>query len=128
MAYVNSTYDIKINIGLGPGTYVFVPNSAIGKSYLAFLLNKYKVYGEPVYAYSYADFEDGVRLADIIASKKYSVILLDRYDMYYGEALNLLQHPPDNVLLLVDTKRPYTSLRPKGFCAVVRRKGQVYVS
>ena len=98
-------YYMKVHIDLEPGVYVFPCASAEGKTYLATILEKFRNYKEPVRAYSYSDFNDGVPLSSVLDPERYQVVLLDRYDLYYGEGVEDIKAFAKKSILLIDCKR-----------------------
>ena len=85
-------YRDKIVVKLDPGVYVFNSFSGTGKTVLASLLDKYRGYGERVASYTYRDYVKGLPISSILDPDKYDLIVLDRYDLYYGagEELSLI--------------------------------------
>ena len=110
--YKLDKYRVTIDVRLEPGFYVFRPDSAQGKSYLAGLLNSYREYGEPVLGYTYSDFVKGIRLKDLI-TKDLKLIVLDRLDMYYlstlSEDTEAIKSVLSNTIVLADIKGKKTS-------------------
>ena len=84
-------YRDKIVVKLDPGVYVFNSFSGTGKTVLASLLDKYRGYGERVASYTYRDYVKGLPISSILDPDKYDLIVLDRYDLYYGAGEELLK-------------------------------------
>lgn len=96
-------YDVKITVNLDNGLYVFDNESASGKSRLCALLKKYRVYGEPVAGYTYADFVNGLDIGTVLRDG-YKLVLIDRYDMYLNHAIDRLEAFARSSIVLVDCK------------------------
>ena len=123
-------YTIQIRIKLDNGFYFFDNESAIGKTYLAKLIEKYSGYGEPILAYSYKEFMQGIDL-DKLLENEYKVIVIDRYDMFEGYCLKALYDKSKNSIVLVDLKyitekSSLVSLNA-GWCTVVKEEDFIEV-
>lgn len=105
--YRSENYYMKVHIDLEPGVYVFPHASASVKTYLAHILEKYRRYGEPVRAYSYSDFCDGVPIDSVLDGGKYRVVMLDRYSLYYGAGADAIKTFAQKSILLVDCKQVF---------------------
>lgn len=97
-------YSVIFETGLRNGVYRFVCESAIGKTRLYYLLKDYYTAGEPVVAYSYTDYQMGLDLETLVNKVKPVVIIVDRYDMFYGKYSDLLLEWGKSSVVLVDTK------------------------
>lgn len=102
--YSIEKYRMKIRAQLPNGLYRFTRQSATGKTYLTKVLNTYRCYGEPVGTYTYWDFQEGVSLEARAQGCKLFVV--DRYDMYYGYALEEIRALGERCIVLVDVKTP----------------------
>ena len=98
-------YNFKIRVHLDHGVFVFTRQSGIGKTYLANILNNYFTFGERVFSYTYSDFCKGINLDEILGCGRFDLILLDRYDMYYGEAIESIEEFGKRGVVLVDCKQ-----------------------
>ena len=116
-------YRVRVHILLEPGIYGFEPISGEGKTYLAKLLNMYRSSGERCASYTYGSHED---LIGVLDSSKYDVVLLDRYDMYYGEALEEIKSFAEKGVVLIDCKRRF-SFYPCKPCSIIRTVDKVTV-
>lgn len=87
---LNLVFDLK------PGRYVFLPDSATGKTYLGKLMLRAFRKGYPVRVYTHDDW-----LAKTPIPNHCKVLLLDRLDMY-TEAYKQL--PDDVEIILMDYK------------------------
>ena len=94
----------KVRINLDVGIYQFFSYSATGKTYLYDVLRDYQLYGLPVVAITY-DPLNHTRLTDLIKPDT-RLIMLDRYDMYYGEYAGVLKRLADKCIILIDSKEP----------------------
>ena len=92
-----------ITIDLPNGLYVFDNTSATGKTRLYKELVKLKAYGDNVAAYTYNDKLLGHLIEDVLNSGA-DIILLDRYDMYCGDGINLIESIKDDTVILMDCK------------------------
>lgn len=91
----------EVEIRLENGIYVFDDVSAEGKTYLTNTLNK-KAAVEPVIGYTYLDYiKNGIR-RDVCINRK--VVVFDRYDMYKGEYIDLINELSKNSIVLIDCK------------------------
>ena len=95
-------YLVTVDISLEPGVYVLPDKSATGKTYLASLLKMYGGYGERVTSVTYSTAKD---LDVALDPSKYDVVLLDRYDMYYGKGAAKIKEFGVAGVLLLDCKR-----------------------
>ena len=116
--YVNNKYTVKINIPLDNGIYIFDNNSATGKTRLYKELLSHQVYGERVAAYTYNDKLLGRRVDDILIPNKYDVIILDRYDMYYGDGADGIKACEDNTIVLIDCKQDFLLMNTDEWCDI----------
>lgn len=94
---------LKVNIDLPNGIYRFSNESATGKTRLCKALKTFHSYGEKVNAYTYNDKLDGKNISTVL-SAEYKIILLDRYDLYYGDGFDRMKELADNCIILLDCK------------------------
>lgn len=99
--------NIKIDIQLDNGVYVFNNISSTGKTYLYNTINMYLNLDDeiPVFGLSYTDYEKGLTLAKAIKDKA-KLVVIDRYDMYKGEFDKEIEELGKNGIVLVDCKSP----------------------
>lgn len=103
--YKCTKYKPNIIIDKDPGIYIFAAESGIGKTYMYKLFNNIISFGENVFAYSYVDECKYRNLETMLKNKKYDVILIDRYDLYYNEEYNkLFEEASKDSIVLVDLK------------------------
>ena len=95
-------YNPRVDIKLDAGIHVLPTMSATGKTYLAKLLHKYGEFGERCFSYSY---HSRYRLEDVLDASKHDVVLLDRYDMYYGEGIKAIEQFSESGIVLLDSKK-----------------------
>lgn len=99
-------YRDTIDIRKLNGIYHFGNISATGKTRLAKLLNTYAVYGARTRSYTYSDYKLGIDIQTVLDPSRYDVIMLDRYDMYYGTSSERIREIADKCIILIDCKRP----------------------
>lgn len=121
MKYRLDGIDIKIN--LQAGAYAFTPYSASGKSYLASKLRKLSTFGERCAVYTYGD---KFPLNTILDASKYDIIMLERYDMYYGDCFDLIEMCSKNSIILIDSKKEIPE-SIAGLCSIILLNGEIYV-
>lgn len=100
-------YKVKIEALLGPGFYIPQNESAVGKTYLANLLNRYATYGEPVGSYGYSEFVRKMRLEDALY-EGIKLFVMDRLDMYYAKlssgSIEKLNEMSKTAIIIADLK------------------------
>ena len=121
-------YRDKIVVKLDPGVYVFNSFSGTGKTVLASLLDKYRGYGERVASYTYRDYVKGLPISSILDPDKYDLIVLDRYDLYYGAGEELLKvcARDKRCIVLIDCKRDF-DICACGFVEILLSKSEIEV-
>lgn len=124
--YKIDKYDVDIEVDLEDGLYVFTRRSATGKSYLASMLRRYHSFGEPVNSYTYEDHLNKLEL-QAATGDACKVLVVDRYDMYYGAFLQELLELSSHCIVLVDVKSPST-LCKNNLCSVLLKEGGILVS
>lgn len=121
-------YQIKISVNLDNGLYLFDNESAIGKSRLCSLLKKYRTYGEPVLSYPYDDFKIHLDIETIMCSSDIKLVVLDRYDMYRGYALEFLERYSERSIVLIDCKHNFRTSLDYDWCYVAMTANSIEVS
>ena len=96
---------MRVSVEIGKGVYVFFPESGTGKSYLASILNVLCAGGDRVASYTYADFVRGFPVEAVLDNAKYDIVVLDRYDMYYGAGIESIVRFGKNGTVLVACKQ-----------------------
>lgn len=124
--YKIDKYDVDIEVDLGNGLYTFTRRSATGKSYLASMLRRYHRFGEPVNSYTYGDYLDKLELR-AVTGDTCRVLVVDRYDMYYGAFLQELLELSNRCIVLVDLKGA-SPLYKDNLCSVLLKVGGILVS
>lgn len=99
--------NIDIKVELPNGVYDIRAISGTGKSYLAKLLKDYARGGEPVMSYSYDDKILGIPFDTLVKPGKQKLLMLDRYDLYYGEFTEQIKEFAKTGVVLVDVKGPF---------------------
>ena len=117
---------IKVDINLNNGIYHFDCESATGKTRLYYVLKDYQLLGEPVVAYSYEDYLNGVKLDDKINSNT-KLILIDRYDMFKGEYVDLLLKNEKACIVLIDSKETLDFCEYDSVCGINMTKESIEV-
>jgi len=126
--YKKLDFNPKISISLNSGIYVFDRESATGKTWLCNSLKELSSYGEPVDAYTYADFCKGLKLENILKPHKYEVVLLDRYDLYKDLShKKLFEDCFNNTVVLVDCKSPFNVFRDSHWCEIIIGNNEIGV-
>lgn len=103
-------YKTAIYIRLEPGIWVF-DSETVGKTRLCKCLRDLEVEGYPVCGYTFEDLELGRKLSDILADKKYKLIMLDRYDLYSDMEHEAICKAAEYAIVLIDCKAGF-----KGSC------------
>lgn len=99
-------YYPNVEILLNPGVYIFDIYSAIGKTYLYKVAEKYRHFGERISGYSYSEYLDNIPMKSRLDNSKYDVCIIDRYDMYYREGISEIQQFVKNGgIVLVATQK-----------------------
>lgn len=93
---------VSIQTELEYGVYIFPNSSADGKTYLGSLLRSFGR-TDRVTSYTYDDtqFFD---ISVVLDRAKYDMVLIDRYDMYFGVGLELIKKFGETGLVLIDCK------------------------
>jgi len=117
----------KITINLTNGLYVFGNKSATGKTRLYKELVKLKAYGNNVAAYTFNDKLLGHPIEDVLNSGA-EVILLDRYDMYSGDGVEIIDQIKDKCVLLIDCKKIPDKLPDFEGCTIKMTRDSIEVS
>lgn len=119
-------YDVKVEVDLENGLYVFTRRSAMGKSYLANMLRRYHSFGEPVNSYTFEDYLNNLELEAAVGDLC-KLLVVDRYDMYYGTYIQELVELSRHCIVLVDVKRP-SPLWKNNLCSIILEEGCIRVS
>lgn len=106
--YCLEKYRQKVRIDLTPGVYLFSGASATGKTALATWLSKFSRYGERACSYTYNDYKQSLLIERVLNPDKYDVVVLDRYDLYYGLGAEEIVACADKMIILIDCKRHFT--------------------
>lgn len=120
---------IEISINLSPGIYIMNNKSAVGKTRLGLLLEKKFISGDATFYYSYNDYLKGVRLSDILAKREYSVVLIDRLDMFINDynVFNDIDKYKYNTIFLLDLKSISIHYHDLQYCNVKMRETEIEV-
>ena len=116
---------MAVEVALENGLYVFNPRSATGKSYLASVLRRYHSFGEPVNSYTYGDYLNKLEFR-AATGDTCRVLVVDRYDMYYGAFLQELLELSSHCIVLVDAKGAPTLCKNK-LCSVLLKVDRIMV-
>lgn len=92
---------ISVNVSLKPGIYELPTDAAIGKSYLAKLLNTTLDDSVCVLTYS-VDFTEDFYLNKL--SKEFKLVVCDRFNKYRTRAINERIKELENCVVLLDAK------------------------
>lgn len=122
-------YRDRVIVKKDKGVYVFHPSSGTGKTALASLLDKYRGYGERVASYTYMDYVKGLPISSILDPDKYDLIVLDRYDLYYGAGEELLKvcARDKRCIVLIDCKRDFDICACDGYAHVKLARSEIEV-
>lgn len=118
---------IDIIINLDPGIYIIDSISGIGKTYLCNLLKGYYEAGYPVRGYSYSDYLSGLGIEAVLIPNKYNVVLIDRYDMYFGVGIKLMEECSKNTIILIDYKGKRLISDIEDWCTIERTQDTIEV-
>jgi len=110
-------YNIKVNVDLDNGLFVFDNESATGKTRLAKLLRSYRTYGEPVVSYTYDDFMLGLDLVSLL-KPSVRLVIVDRYDLYNGYALLELAEFSKRSIVVIDCKYNFNPGIDFSWCSI----------
>lgn len=103
-------YKDKIYINLENGVYIFDDESATGKSRLCSLMKEYRGNGRlDIFGYTYIDRYD-ISFEQVFNKGKTKVVLLDRYDMYLGEAAEWISKYKNDMVILIDCKGEFKDI------------------
>lgn len=92
----------SVYIELNPGIYAFPAFSGEGKTYLSSTLHKWRK-AERVDSHTYIDDFRPVELFD---RSKRDLVMLDRYDLYFGQGMQEMKEFAKTGIVLVDCKSP----------------------
>lgn len=125
--YKNNKYDVKINIDLENGIYIFNEKSATGKTRLCKELKELRKLGEPVIGYTYGDDKLGINLLSITNKVKPKVLMLDRYDMYNGDFDNNIIAWSKDAIILIDCKAGLKTAIDTDWCTIEMNSQEIEV-
>lgn len=127
--YFDDSYPVTIKIDLPVGkVHLFTKESSSGKSRLAKELLQHNIYGDPVASYTYNDKLRGISINDILVPNKYKVILLDRYDMYNGDGVELIKQCLDSTIIIIDCKGAYIAGLNTEYCTITMEARYIEVT
>lgn len=118
---------IKIIVNLKPGIYIMDSIAGIGKTYLCNILKESNILGYPVAGYDYKDYKMGLTIENILVPGKYKVVLLDRYDMYFGIGKELLSKCAKDTIILIDYKGRRLVAEEEDWCIIERTQDTIEV-
>lgn len=101
-------YRQKVIVRKEPGVYIFNNSSGTGKTALSTWLDKFSDYGERTCSYTYRDYTRGRPIQEALDPSKYDLIVLDRYDLYYGVGKDLIFACAEKCVVLIDCKKQFT--------------------
>lgn len=108
MRYERTINRTKITIDLPSGVYLFNGHSATGKTRLFRMLRDLQLGGESVFTYTYDDkLLFHLDLAQMLGNENLEIVMLDRYDMYLGDALREIRNCANNAVVLIDCKSEF---------------------
>ena len=119
--------DVNINIDK-PGIYIFECVSATGKTKLHNLISNHMIYDNEVVASAYT-YNDKLRNIDIstIFKGDYKLIVLDRYDMYYGYGSEYIKKFKDKAIILIDCKQDFNICEYEDLCSIELKENSIEV-
>lgn len=118
---------MRVVIDLEPGVYFFSSDSAIGKTYLAKLLQS-RSSRQDFVIISYNNYYMIESLSNVIERQNAKVVLLDRYDMYAESFKNDILKYKDSVIFLIACKRGSTLMAGAYECLLEFSEGCMTVS
>jgi hypothetical protein len=118
---------MRVVIDLEPGVYFFSSDSAIGKTYLAKLLQS-RSSRQDFVIISYNNYYMIESLSNVIERQNAKVVLLDRYDMYAESFKNDILKYKDSVIFLIACKRGSTLMAGAYECSLEFSEGCMKVS
>lgn len=114
--------DPVVSIDLQPGIYLLPTDSAVGKSYLAFVLKDLENV-DRVTSHAFPSTFDAARVLD---NSTRDVVLLDRYDMRTEDYVDEMRKFAEKGILLVDFKTHRFPL-PCRRCRLLMTKDELVV-
>ena len=108
---------LHVRVDLEKGVYVFFPDSGSGKSYLASIFRELSASTKRVSSYTYTDYVPNMPIELVLDNARYDIVVLDRYDMYYGVGVESVVQFGKSGTVLVDCKQ--TPPFPHEMCAVM---------
>lgn len=118
-------YSPEILVELPVGVYLLPVDSASGKTYLCESLRELATV-ERVNSYTYSDKSSGLSLASLLDNSKYDLLLLDRYDMYFGDCVTEIKEFAKSGIVLVDCKADELPF-PATICTVYLQMSRLVV-
>lgn len=119
----------EIVVNVKPGVYYFDSESATGKTFMCKMLAKLKRKDVIVITYDNEELiKSESELDSLINKKNTKLVMLDRYDMYVGKFDNVMNRHRNNVIFLVDCKKPYKMKCEAKWCAINMTDKKVEVS
>ena len=116
---------LHVSVNLEKGVYVFFPYSGTGKSYLASIFTELSASSKRVSSYTYTDYVRNLSIESVLDNSKYDIVVIDRYDMYYGIGLKSILQFGERGTVLVDCKQTPTFAHE--MCAVMYHKNTLEV-
>lgn len=114
-------YTPKIYISLEPGVYCFHDDSAAGKTYLSMLLRRLRKV-ERVDSITYVD---DLIPCEFFDRSKRDLVMLDRYDLYFGQGEKEMWEFAKTGIVLVVCKSVIKNAR---FCPCFIERGRTGIS
>lgn len=103
---------IDLCIWLSNGIYFFPPESAEGKTFVYSLLKDVRGWDNTVLPLTYRDYTDGTDIPNLLRSKEYSVVMLDRFDLYQTrEIADVLGELSYKIPIMIDVKNELIGYR-----------------
>lgn len=123
----NSYREIIVN--LKPGVYYFDSESATGKTFICKMLARLRMKDVIVITYDNEELiKNEAELDMLINEKNAKLVILDRYDMYVGRFDDVMNRHRNDVIFLVDCKKPYKMKCEAKWCAINMTDKKVEVS
>lgn len=113
------TNRVDINIELNNGIYIFDNQAATGKTRLCSLIKEHTRYSDNAVAsaYTYNDKLDGYDISKVFKDE-YKLIVLDRYDMYYGDGIEYIKKFRNKAIILIDCKQEFNLCEYDEICFI----------
>lgn len=113
---------IDIQLKSDTGIFYLPPFSGVGKTWLAKMLRKVYLSGGRVNSYSYEDYlmKTPLRLENL------ELMLIDRYDMYYGFFSDEIREFSKSGIVLMDCKQAWQKINVQS-CSICRNYSSITV-